>query len=147
MSQRRGSHVGNVSRDRFVGRPARGAQNPLRPRALELGPPAATRPTPSPIEATAIRARRSSLLGVALQAVGWVARGAPPRSPRDRDSLAPAGLPRFLDLEVSPWATGRPPVSSELAELVRTMAPANPLWALRASTVSCSSSGSTSHSA
>src|SRR6266852_2026381 len=28
--------------------------------------------------------------------------------PRDRDSLAPAGLPRFLDLEVPPLASGSP---------------------------------------
>src|SRR6266478_717616 len=52
-----------------------------------------------------IRAPRSPPLGVALQPVGWVARGAPPRSPRDRDSLAPAG-PRFLDLEVPSQASG-----------------------------------------
>jgi len=35
-----------------------------------------------------------------------MARGAPPRSPRERDSLAPAGLPRLLDLEVPPRANG-----------------------------------------
>src|SRR5713101_2765771 len=37
---------------------------------------------------------------------GGVARGAPCRSPPDRDSLAPARLPRFLDLEVTPRAGG-----------------------------------------
>src|SRR5262249_6742685 len=53
-----------------------------------------------------IRAPRSSLLDVALPPVGWVARSAPCRSLRDRDSLAPARLPRFLDLEVTPRAGG-----------------------------------------
>src|SRR5438132_13000304 len=96
----------NVPRTRSVGRPARGAQNPHRPNAREPGAPATACPAPPPIEATAIRAPRSPPLGVALQPVGWVARGAPPRSPRDRDSLAPAGLPRFLDLEVPPRAIG-----------------------------------------
>ena len=40
--------------------------------------------------------------------------------------------------------TGRPSVGSELAALVRTMALANPIWAHRASTANCSSSGSSS---
>ena len=48
----------------------------------------------------------SSLLGVALHPVGWVARGAPRRAPRDCHSLAPAGLPCFLDLEVPARANG-----------------------------------------
>ena len=43
--------------------------------------------------------------------------------------------------------TGRPPVNSELAKLVRAMALANPLWGARGSTASCSSWGSTSPSA
>src|SRR5712664_205218 len=42
--------------------------------------------------------------------------------------------------------TGRPPVGSEPAELVRTMALANPLWGAPRITASCSSSGSTSRS-
>src|SRR5205807_10296639 len=67
-------------------------------------------------------------LRVARKPVGWVARGAPPRSCRDRDSLASAGLLRFLDLEVPRGRTGRPPVGSELVNLVRTMALADPLW-------------------
>src|SRR5713226_2699576 len=96
----------NVPRTRSVGRPARVAQNPNGPHAREPGAPAATRPAPPRIEADAIRAPRSTPLGVALQPLGRVARGAPPRSPRDRDSLAPAGLPRFLDLEVTPRASG-----------------------------------------
>src|SRR6267378_469429 len=41
---------------------------------------------------------------LANQWAGW--REVPPRSPRDRDSLASAGLPRFLDLEVSSRANG-----------------------------------------
>src|SRR5882724_7411942 len=96
----------NVPRTRSVGRAARGAQNPHRPHAREPGASATACPAPPPIEATATRAPRSSFLGVALQLVAWVARGAPPRSPRDRDSLAPAGLPRFLELEVPPRANG-----------------------------------------
>jgi len=36
---------------------------------------------------------------------GW-RKGAPARSPRERDSLAPAGLPRLLGLEVPPRANG-----------------------------------------
>src|SRR3989454_2258691 len=43
---------------------------------------------------------RSPLLDVALAAVGAVARGAPCRSAADRHSLAEAGLPRLLELEV-----------------------------------------------
>src|SRR5207237_7143306 len=52
------------------------------------------------LEATAVRAPRPRLLGVALSAVGRVARGTPCCSPRNRDSLASAGLSRLLDLEV-----------------------------------------------
>src|SRR6267378_3685200 len=44
--------------------------------------------------------------GMALQAVGRVARGAPRRSPRDSDSLASAGVSRLLDLEVPTRANG-----------------------------------------
>src|SRR3989442_3727442 len=95
----------NVPRTRSVGRPAR-AQKPYRPRAREPGAPTAARPTRPPIEATPIRAPRSSLLGVALQPLGWMAPGALPRTPRDRNSLAPAGLPRLLELEVPPRAGG-----------------------------------------
>src|SRR5258708_28795220 len=118
----------NVPRTRSIGRPARGAKNPRRSHAREPGAPATACPAPPPIEATAIRAPRSPPLDVALHRVGGVARGAPPRSPRDRGSLAPAGLPRLLDLEVPSRRVGRPPVGSELADLVRTMALANPLW-------------------
>ena len=89
-----------------VRRPARGAPNSHRPHAREPGAPATACPAPPPIEATAIRAPRSSLLGVALRPVDRVARGAPCRSPPDRNSLAPARLPRFLDLEVTPRASG-----------------------------------------
>src|SRR6267378_3458392 len=64
------------------------------------------RPAPPSIKATAIRAPRSRLLVVALQPVVWVAPGAPSRTPRDRHSLAPAGLPGFLDLEVPSRASG-----------------------------------------
>src|SRR6267142_4463008 len=45
-------------------------------------------------------APRSTLLDMALAAVGAVARDAQCGSPRDRDSLAQAGLPRILELEV-----------------------------------------------
>src|SRR5438105_2864962 len=89
----------NVPRTRSLGRPARGAQDPHRPRAREPGAPTAARPAQPPIEATPIRAV------VALQPVVWMAPGALPRTPRDRNSLAPAGLPRLLDLEVPPRAT------------------------------------------
>src|SRR5216684_1149705 len=106
MTQRRASQGGNVPRNRSVGCAARVAQNPHGPRAREPGAAATTRPASPPLEATAIRAPRASLLGVALPSVGWVARGAPCRSPPDRDSLAPARLPRFLDLELTP-RTGR----------------------------------------
>src|SRR5216684_3929386 len=89
-----------------VGRAACGAQNPHGPRAREPGAAATTRPASPPLEATAIRAPRSSLLAVTLPPVGWVARGAPCRSPPDRDSLAPARVPRHLDLEVTPRTGG-----------------------------------------
>src|SRR5712664_4210840 len=105
MGQGRASHEANGPRTRSVRRPARGAQNPHRPHAREPSAPATACPAPPPIEATAIRAPRSPPLGVALHPVGGVARGAPPRSPRDRDSLAPAGLPRLLDLEISSRAS------------------------------------------
>src|SRR5713226_1986324 len=84
-----------------VGRAACVAQNPHGPSARELGAAATTRSASPPVEATAIRAPRASLLGVALRPVGWVARGAPCRSPPNRDSLAPSRLPRFLDLDVT----------------------------------------------
>src|SRR5216683_220919 len=87
-----------------VGRAACVAQNPHGPRAREPGAAATTRPASPPIEATAIRPPRASLLGVALTPMGGVARGAPRRSPPDRDSLAPARLRRFLDMEVTPRA-------------------------------------------
>src|SRR5882724_5533865 len=105
MGLRHASHGRNVPRTRSVGRPARGAQNPHRPRAREPGAPTATRPAQPPIEATPIRAPRSRLLVVALQPAVWMAPGALPRTPRDRNSLAPAGVPRLLDLEVPPRAT------------------------------------------
>src|SRR5712664_1971334 len=35
-----------------------------------------------------------------------MARGAAPRSTRDRDPLAPAGLPRLLELEITPRTNG-----------------------------------------
>src|SRR5229473_4679406 len=100
MGKRRASHEANAPRTRSVGRPAHGAQNPHRPHAREPGAPATVCPAPPPIEATTLWAPRSPPLGVALQPLGRVARGAPPRTPRDCDSLAPAGLPHLLDLEV-----------------------------------------------
>src|SRR6266481_6653053 len=109
----------NVPRTRSLGRPARGAQNPHRPRAREPSAPTAARPAQPPIEATPIRAPRSRLLVVALQPVVWMAPGALPRTPRDRNSLAPAGLPRLLDLEVPPRATRSTAGCSEIADLVR----------------------------
>ncbi len=60
----------------------------------------ATRPVPSPLEAPSVRPPRSTLLDMALAAVGAVARDAQCGSPRDRNSLAQAGLPRILELEV-----------------------------------------------
>ena len=96
----------NVHRTCSVGRPARGAQNLHQPHAREPGTPAATCPAPPRIEATTVRAPGSPPLGVALQPMGRVARCAASRSPRDRDSLAPAGLPRLLDLEIPPWTNG-----------------------------------------
>src|SRR6267378_4529403 len=86
----------NVPRTRSLGRRACSAQDPYQSRAGEPGAPAATRSAPPPLEATAVRAPRSRVLGLSLSAVGRLAEGAPRRSPRDRDSLAPAGLSRFL---------------------------------------------------
>ena len=63
-------------------------------------------PCSAAVRSDRIRTPRSSPLGVALQPLGWVARGAPSRSSRNRDSLAPAGLSRVLDLEVPPTANG-----------------------------------------
>src|SRR2546425_4604885 len=63
----------NVLRTRSVGRPAPIAQSPHRPHTREPGAPAAARPAPPQIEATAIRATRSRLLDVvALPPVGRV---------------------------------------------------------------------------
>src|SRR6266850_7064037 len=61
----------------------------------------AARPAPPPLQATSGRPPRPRLLDVALAVVGTVARSAPCRSAADRDSLAPAGLPRVLELEVA----------------------------------------------
>src|SRR5882672_10906059 len=96
----------NVPRTRSLGRRACSAQDPYQSRAGEPGAPAATRSAPPPLEATAVRAPRSHVLGLALSAVGRLAEGALRRSPRDRDSLASAGLSRFLDLEVPTGANG-----------------------------------------
>src|SRR5713101_7695428 len=128
MGARRASHGEQFHRTRFVRRPALGAQNPRRPHPRKPGTPATTRPAPPRIQATTIRPPRSPPLGVALQAMGWVARGAAHRSAGHCDSLAPAGLPRFWTWKSRRGRTGRPPVASELANLVRTMALANPLW-------------------
>src|SRR2546427_13305139 len=98
---RRAAVGGNVPRTRSVGRPTRGAQNPNRPHAREPSAPATTRPAPPPLQATSGRSPRPRLLDVALAVVGTVARSAPCRSAADRDSLAPAGLPRVLELEVA----------------------------------------------
>src|SRR2546426_4439282 len=98
---RRAAVGGNVPRTRSVGRPTRGAQNPNRPHAREPGAATAARPPPPPLQATSGRSPRPRLLDVALAVVGTVARSAPCRSAADRDSLAPAGLPRVLELEVA----------------------------------------------
>src|SRR5256885_1950483 len=97
----------NVPRTRSVGCSSRGAQNPYRPHTREPGAPAAARPAPPPIEATEIRATRSRLLDVALAVVDTVERSAPCRKTADGNSLAPAELSRFLDLEVPPRAIGQ----------------------------------------
>src|SRR5713101_6110238 len=73
-------------------------------------------------------ASSSSLLGVALPQVGGVAPGAPCRSPPDRDSLHRPGFRAFWTWKSRRGRVGRPPVSSELAAFVRTLALANPLW-------------------
>src|SRR5437870_4890023 len=97
----------NVPRTRSVGCSSRGAQNPHRPYTREPGAPAAARPAPPQIEATEIRATRSRLLDVALAVVDTVERSAPCRKTADGNSLAPAELSRFLDLEVPPRASGQ----------------------------------------
>lgn len=57
-----------------------------------------------------------------------VARDAPHRSPRDRNSLAPAGFSRaFWTCKSQCGRTDRPTVGSEFADFVRTMAFANSL--------------------
>src|SRR3989475_1046479 len=98
---RRAAVGGNVPRTRSVGRPTRGAQNPTRPPAREPGAATAARLAPPPLQATSGRSPRPRILDVALAMVGTVARGAPCRSAADHDSLAPAGLPRVLELEVA----------------------------------------------
>src|SRR3989440_2535546 len=97
----------NVPRTRSVGCSSRGAQNPHRPHSREPSAPAAARPAPPPIEATEIRATRSRLLDVALAVVDTVERSAPCRKTADGNSLAPAELSRFLDLEVPSRASGQ----------------------------------------
>src|SRR5439155_12435292 len=54
-----------------------------------------------------IRATRSRLLDVALAVVDTLERSAPCRKTADGNSLAPAELSRFLDLEVPPRASGQ----------------------------------------
>src|SRR5438445_3384381 len=97
----------NVPRTRSVGCSSRGAQNPHRPHTREPSAPAAARPAPPQIEATEIRATRSRLLDVALAVVDTVERSPPCRNTADGNSLAPAELSRFLDLEVPPRASGQ----------------------------------------
>src|SRR5437660_1736918 len=109
----------NVPRTRSVGCSTRGAQNPHRPHTREPGAPAAARPAPPQIDATEIRATRSRLLDVALAVVDTLERSAPCRKTADGNSLAPAELSRFLDLEVPPRASGQTTVGAELADLVR----------------------------
>src|SRR5882672_1160287 len=103
---RRATLERNGLRTRSLGRRPCCAPEPFRSRAGEPGAPPATRPAPPPLEAAAVQAPRSRLLGMALQALGRVARGALRRSPRDSNSLASAGLSRFLDLEVPTRANG-----------------------------------------
>src|SRR6266851_303444 len=112
-----------------VGRAACVAQNPHRPRARKSGAEATTRRASPPMEATAIRAPRASLLGVALRPVGagWrevlhVVR------PQTVIRWHRQGFRAFWTWKSRRSRVGRPRVSSELAELVRTMALANPLW-------------------
>src|SRR5437879_1286736 len=82
-------------------------RTPHRPHTREPSAPAAARPAPPQIEATEIRAARSRLLDVALAVVDTVERSAPCRNTADGNSLAPAELSRFLDLEVPPRASGQ----------------------------------------
>ena len=118
----------NVHRTCSVGRPARGAQNPHQPHAREPGTPAATCPAPPRIEATTVRAP-GSLLWVWLSSrwAGW------------RDALHLVrpetvirwhrqGFRVFWTWKSRHGRTGRPPIASEIADLVRTMTLANPLW-------------------
>src|SRR5216684_5948700 len=72
-----------------VGRAACVAQNPHGPRAREPGAAATTRPASPPIEATAIRAPRSSLLVVAFSPVGSSSSGRARHAPRRTHRSAP----------------------------------------------------------
>src|SRR5438128_10523614 len=91
----------NVPPTRSAGHSARCAEGPHRPRSREPGAATAARPAPPPFQETSGRSPRPRLLDVALAVVGTVARSALCRSAADRDSLALAGLPRVLELEVA----------------------------------------------
>ena len=82
---------------------------------------------------------------LANQWAGW--REVPPRSPRDRDSLASAGLPRFLDLEVSSRANGSTASRLGACESRTHHGARESAGARHAFTASCSNSGWTSRSA
>src|SRR3984893_6947634 len=122
----------NVPRTRSLGRRACSAQDPYQSRAGEPGAPAATRSAPPPLEATAVRAPRSRVLGLALSAVGRPG-GRRSKSFRPETVIRwhRQGFRAFLTWKSRRGRTGRPPIGSELAHLIRTVAHANPFWGAR----------------
>jgi hypothetical protein len=119
----------NVPRTHSLGRRACSARDPYRSRAGEPGAPAATRSAPAPLEATAVRAPRSRVwVWLSRRWAGWrkalyVVR------PETVIRWHRQGFRAFWTWKSRRGRTGRPPIGSELAHLIRTVAHANPLWA------------------
>ena len=129
MGKRRASHEANAPRVlALLGCPARGAKNPHRPHAREPGAP----------QQLALLRRRSKrpqfgrldrLLWVWLSNhwAGWREALHLVR-PESVIRWHRQGFRAFWTWKSRRGRTGRPPVGSELSDLVRTMAIANPLW-------------------
>src|SRR5216684_6967726 len=128
MTQRRASQGGNVPRNRSVGRAACGAQNPHGPRAREPGAAATTRSLRRRSKRPQFkRLERLFWVWLSDQWAGWrealhVVR------PQTVIRWHRQGFRAFWTWKSRRGRVGRPRVISELAELVRTMALANPLW-------------------
>src|SRR6266478_1005136 len=118
----------NVPRTRSLGRRAGSAQDPYQSRAGEPGAPAATRSAPPPLEATAVgRLDRAFWILAFRRWAGW-RKALHVVRPETVIRWHRQGFRTFWTWKSRRGRTGRPPIGSEPAHLIRTMAHANPLW-------------------